>query len=348
MGRFVQKSAVFILCVFVFPACLETHVTTVVHPDGRLTRTLVFTADSATIVSRAFPIPVDSTWQISTVRKDSATHVLRAEQTFQDATAMNTTLVGIPGQTLTVVASLSHRPRWFFTDYSYKEIWKCYRHSDAVPLGDFLSPTDLDILYTKAILKADSTLPGDSVQIEAIGRRFHDWRRRNLFEAYFTELQRGAALLRSSRITVADVVRMRPALFEAFIENARLEDTEAAPGKQLSEEDVIRRVLGGRVADQIFQANANGFDSLNALIEYEGVGGGKVQQVSVTMPGELVSTNAEQIEGSTGTWKDALSMQYFRDVELRSESRVVHWWAALLTVALVAAFLIAGILRRRR
>jgi len=348
MGRFVQKSAVFILCVLVFPACLETHVTTVVHPDGRLTRTLVFTADSATIAVRAFPLPLDSAWLVTVTRKDSATHELRAEQTFPNVEAMNAVLIGAPGKTLTVTASFAEEFRWFTTTYSYAEIWKCYRHPDAVPLGEFLSPSDLDILYTKAILKADSTLPGDSVQIEAIGRRFHDWRRRNHFEAYYTEVRRGAALLRSSRITETDVERMRPALFEAFIENARLEETEPASGKQRSEADVIRRVLGGRLADRIFEANVRGFDSLKALLEYEGVGGGKVQRVSVTMPGDVISTNAEQVEASTGTWKDVFSMQYFRDVELRSESRVVNMWAVLLTTAIVAVLIGAGIIRRRR
>jgi hypothetical protein len=313
-----------------------------------LTRTLIFTADSATIAGRAFPLPLDSTWTVIVSRKDSATHELRAEQTFANVAAMNAVLVGTPAKTLTVTASFEERFRWFTTTYVYAEIWKCYRHPDAIPMGDFLSASDLDMLYTKAILKSDTTLPEDSIQVEAIGKRFHDWRRRNLFEAYFTELKRGAAFLRSSKMTEADLTRLRPKLFDAFIENARLEETEGTSGKRLSEQDVIRQVLGRRIADQIFQANAGGFDSLNARIEYEGVGGGKVQQVSVTMPGDLVSTNAERVEGSTGTWKDALSMQYLRDVELRSESRVVNWWAVLLTVALVAAFLVAGIARRRR
>lgn len=330
---------------FIFPACLKTETATVVHPDGSITRTLIFTGDSTDIARHAFVLPLDSSWTTTTSWHDSSKAEFRAEKTFTTADAMNLAGRGERGKTITVVGILETHFRWIFTTYDYTEQWKCYRTVESVPLGEYVSLKDMDLLYEKDIqdsLKGGTT---DSTVLNRIAGRFEEWTQRNVFESYFRVLRSGAASLASPRLTVEMLDAQRSHVFELIGEALGKN-----PNDPLKVIKLFSDALHNDMVTNAFSANRNGFDSLKALLDFDGSGMGKIEQTSISMPGVVIRTNAEQLDGATGTWKHAFGLQYLRDVELRMTSRVLNWWAVIITGIVViggAAYLTAAGRRKR-
>jgi hypothetical protein len=331
---------------FVFPACLQTETSTVVHSDGKITRTLIFTGDSATIAQRKFPLPLDSSWTISVNRNDSANFVLRAVQTFDNDQAMNHLMQGEHGKTITVVARLEQRFRWFFTMYDYTEIWKCYRTVDAVPLVDYVSLQDMSLFYEKDLRDKSSASAEDSSHLKRIDDQSEEWRRRNIFESFFRVLRAGVAQVNSPRFSLQTLEEKRTDVYREVATALAQNPTDIPRVKKL-----FADAYHSDITDRAFTANQQGLDSLKTLLDFDGGGTGKIEKTSIAMPGIILRTNAEGLDGSIGTWKDAFALQYLRDVELRISSRVVNWWAVIISGIVVvglAGYLVAAGLRKRR
>ena len=68
------------------------------------------------------------------------------------------------------------------------------------------------------------------------------------------------------------------------------------------------------------------------------------------MPGLITETNTRSIEGNTLTWKEFVGACYVIDYTMWARSRVINWWAVILTggvVILLTGILLVGIVRRR-
>jgi hypothetical protein len=272
--------------------------------------------------------------------------VLTAEQTFRDEEAMNVALKGEPGKSLTAVVHVDKTFQWFFTSYQYTETWKCYRMVNAVPPSQFISDEDLDIFYRHEVEKVP-VAEKDSLQMKAAERRFIDWRTKNLFEAYYIEFLKGVEMVHAAELTSQDVGKRKVDLFRA-----------AGDSIESGEKDVKRvqriftTVLSSPVVAQAFRANASGFQSIVAALDFEEsvwTTTGSFN-VLVTMPGVITSTNARGVEGSTARWEDFISMAQIRDTDLTVTSRSVNWWTVILTgviVVSIIAYLTVALVRRR-
>ncbi len=63
------------------------------------------------------------------------------------------------------------------------------------------------------------------------------------------------------------------------------------------------------------------------------------------MPGIIVETNAQSIEGNVVEFKNFLEVAYFRDHEMVVVSRAINWWAVIVTAVLIvlgAVLLVVG------
>lgn len=72
---------------------------------------------------------------------------------------------------------------------------------------------------------------------------------------------------------------------------------------------------------------------------------------SVIMPGLIIATNAETIEGNRVTWDIAGRYFLWRDYEMWVESRVVNVWAIWVSIGLVlfiAALMVVASIRKRK
>ena len=320
----------------IFSSCLEgIENKSVVHPDGSITRSILFSGDSSAIALRSFKLRLDSSWSITTSRHDDKSWRLKAEQVFQNDLTMNAALQGEPGKTLTASVHLEKSFQWFFTAYRYTETWKCFRLVDAEPMSPYFSSRELDLLSKHGIHKEPSS-PEDSVAMNAFEKKFKEWRLKNLFEAYYREFVKGVERIHSPLLTVTAVGQRKDELFRASAE--KIENSE----KDVKlVEHLFTAVLRSSLVGDAFRANADGFKSLVDALEYEEeIWTMGSFTVSVAMPGVITSTNAQEVNGSTANWKDFIVMSEFLDTDLTVESRSINWWAVFVTGVLVVAILL--------
>jgi hypothetical protein len=326
-------------------SCLEElENKTIVHPDGSITRTILFTGDSSAIARRSFKLRIDSSWTLSTNASGERSWSLKAEQTFHDTRSLNDALRGEPGKTLTATVHLEKSFQWFFTSYRYKETWKCFRMVNAEPLLNYVSDSLLDMTYRHEVQKEPFTST-DSLLLAAAEGKLSAWDRRNLFEANYREFLKGVEMVNSPRLTSAEVERRKDELFQASGE--KIENGQ----KGLEVQKIFGAVLQSPVVAEAFRANARGFESLDAAREFDvSVWTIRSFKLSVTMPGTITATNGTRLEGSTVRWEEFLSMVGLRDTPLTVESRSANWWAIVLTGVVAVAILVyltASLLRRR-
>jgi hypothetical protein len=71
--------------------------------------------------------------------------------------------------------------------------------------------------------------------------------------------------------------------------------------------------------------------------------------VGVIMPGIITNTNGSALEGSTVRWKDIMDRVFFEGYTMWVESRVINWWAIVVSGVVLLAIgvlLVVGLMRK--
>jgi len=344
-----RASGILIFVALLFAGCHETHEsTTKINSDGSILRTeKISTDDSSSISTASLPPWVDSTWSIRIERSGKGIYSKLASKRFQDVAAMNQALEGEAGTSLRFRADLERRFRWFFTEFRYREICRKWNPFDQVPITEYVSPSEIDLWFRYEIRKQPYATRGDSLALRGAEDRAGEWQFRSMFESYFAAFMKGVELLHDSSLTPSAVLRHKEELFS----KARLQ-LEHSPNRIDSLHALFARELGSRSARRAIELNAAGFalytrkiDFMEKMILVDGV------KATIEMPGLIIDTNAPTIEGNTVTWDDIRWYAYLQDFEMRVDSRMVNWWAVIITGVLLLGIVLLtalGIVRRRR
>ena len=193
------RNAVVVSVMLTLSGCVEFTSSTDVHRDGNLTRTVVVTGDSAEVHAGAFSLVLGSGWAFSRDTISGCRHRLTAVQTFSGASAMNAALNSDERPALRVTAAFESSFSWFTTVFTYSETWHRNNPFDTVPIAQFLSTTDLDLVRKHYSGEGTFDNPGDSVALVGIEERFSEWRRRNISKAMPSSSCRGCAGCRTLR-----------------------------------------------------------------------------------------------------------------------------------------------------
>lgn len=340
----LQSVLVPFMGLLLLTSCLDTEIKTVVHEDGTFTRTITFTSDSATIAERKFKLPLDTVWSLTVAKLEPKKWALTAERTFATTEEMNLALQGTRGKHYTSVVEFEKQFQWFFTRYRYLETFKCYRLVNAVPMERYVSNEEIDIFVSHEINKKPYS-PDDSVKLAAAEKRFEEWQKSNLFEAYYNEFLKGVTMLKSPRLTPEKVTSMKRVLYEQTADSIMRQNGQYKQWRQ-----GLMKVLRTPDVGKAFLANRRGFDSLLAEVEFQESGPLGSFKLAVTMPGLITSTNSESMEGNTVRWENFISQAYLRDTKLSVESQSVNWWAVIgsgIVILMILAYFVASLLRKK-
>ena len=344
-----KRSHLFLLGAFALGAlsvqgCLDIGITTHVNTNGTILRTVVIKGDSSGIYGDKIPLPLDSTWVRSIERTDSKNFTLTATRLFEGTEGMNNSLKGTEGKTLGARVELQRHFQWFFTTFRYSETWPNFNPFRAIPITDYISPAELDYWIRHEMNKEPFSSKGDSLAMEDAGKRYEKWDDENIFADYFDALLEGVRRLNDPSLPLAHVAGMKDKLFEQSEKYFRMKNMDTVA-------IIFGRVLKSRNVKKAIALNMEGFERLNEKRAFLEDNMTNSYLNSVVMPGLITGTNAPTLEGNKASWKEYVKFAYFEDVEMWVESRVVNWWAIIVTgvviLALVALFLVA-ILRRRR
>ncbi len=341
--------SILVLAMLLWSGCNESQESkTTINSDGSILRTERISGDDSASVANA-PLPpwVDGTWDILIERTGERMFAKRASKFFPDIAAMNQALAGGGGTSLRFRGSLERRFRWFFTEYSYRETCVRWNPFDGVPITDYVSSSEIDLWFRHEVKKLPYPSRGDSLALHGAEDRAGEWQTRSMFESYFKAFMKGVELLHDSSLTPTILSARKESLFA----RAR-QSLEHAPNNTDSLHAVFARLLGPRPVQKVIALNAAGFDLYKQKIEFlERMILMDEVKATIQMPGLIVETNAPAIEGNTAAWADIQWYAYLQDVEMRVESRMVNWWAIVVTGAIllgVVSMTMVGVSRKHR
>lgn len=309
-------------------SCREITTVTTVNSDGSCDRIVKVKSKHKTHDDSYFPIPTDSTWTITNTKneQDTAFYNYTASQTFRDVKSMQATYASYADtdEALRLTVELKKRFGLFFRYYRYREVYDRYSPYDKVPVEDFLTRDELRIYLSDQ----------DSAEIKD---KVEEWRARAMFEELYQALVTKSKALESPEVTPEKLEANKDTLFHAVIENAdstadvlfeltKILQTYDVTGLRDTIDTVLKRI--DRDLDVILQVGANDYTN------------------KVVMPGLLLDTNADAVEGNMATWDFSGKVFEFREKEMWVQSRLINWWgisfSGLLLLILLGALIVVA------
>jgi hypothetical protein len=315
--------------------CLEVEITTEVHTDGTLTRSIVFQGDSANIVRGELLLGVDSLWQRELRQSGPEKTIVAAQRSFGSAAGIAETAGREKSGRLPIRSDLEESFAWFFTTYRYRETWGKLGDPDAVPLTGYLTEQEVQLINRHMLRREPIVSRSDSLVIDGTSDRIEAWQARNRFEKFFSILLDGVRTLHDPGLT-EDLVRAKKEELSRHTEHF-----DFAGGNLDSLADSMGPVVGSSRVGDALEANRESVEAFKHDMRFMYAALSYSYTVRIIMPGSLTATNASLVEGAMASWGNFVTFTSIGDVEMWAESRAVHWWAVLLS----AAVLVAGVWR---
>jgi len=294
---------------------------TKINPDGTCERTLIVTTGSQNTDNSILPLPYDSTWQQKWV-KDSASdgdYILTAKKSFKTYDDLSMLYNGINKPSMMKVnLKIDKKFRWFFTYYYYDEKYNMFNLFNKVPISNYLTQKELN-----------SYIAGEKE--DSINTKINKWEERNYLEDFFNAFLQAAVKLNDPSLTENIINDKKEGLFKKLTDSKSSTDSLVIELSSFYNtnavyklKDVIDKEIKSITSKAERMADANG-TYLN----------------SVLMPGLIITTNADKIEGNKVSWEFESKKFTFRDFEMKAESRVINVWAVSLSVVIVILILTA-------
>ena len=330
----INKFFIFFLLPLILAAsgCKKDYKTiTEIHPDGSCERMFIITSGSQNTDYSALPLPYDSTWQVNW-KKDTAgdgDYILTAKKDFNNYEDLNRLYNKINNSAkIKVHVKIEKKFRWFYTYFYYHEEYSVFNLFNKVPISKYLTQQEIqDYISGK--------------KNDAIDDKINKWEERNILEDFYGSLLQAVKKLNDPSLTPEIVASKKEELFKML---------DSIKGSN----DAL--LLG---LENFYKTNAvykiksdieNSFKDIEKKAErmFEAVGS---YSNIVTMPGLLLNTNAEKIEGNKVSWEFSSKMFEVTNIEMKAESRVMNTWALLVSAVLVllilASFFIPSMSRRK-
>jgi hypothetical protein len=371
----------FILLVTLASGCLEYTMTTRVLPDGSIERTILVKGDSGEILKGSLPVPVDSTWKITTGWEEGSgsdstqkkQYVYRASKVFRNSAELNKELNPVSEEAgrITTEVRVKKKFRWFNTFYTYAETYKQTFPFHRKPVDEFLNDRELELAFADdkelyyspvsdslMIIKDTLARPAlsekDSARMkelkEVIEKKFYQWARTNVYEEYFDVLK--VALDKSGTMKPEETEKTRDSLFARFDTcytdiDSFFNMMDDQYGNNLLE--LVSKYYRADTA-RLHKSNRTGFDAFDKKLEnIEPIFGDSYVNLTI-MPGIIISSNSTEINGNTASWDVESDSFYARDYTLRVESKKINKGLSIVSGALVVFLfivLIAGLMKRK-
>jgi hypothetical protein len=274
--------------------------TTKINSDGSCVRTVVVNPVSDT--SSSFPVPIDKSWE--TRLEGDTEKVYIASKRFDDANQMNneykkTEKVGID-------LKFEKKFRWFFTYFNYQETYKPCFQIQRIPIRTFLTKEEY-VQYEN----------GDTSK--ALKKRMDEFLTANIFEEFYRQLIDSVESLHDPSLPVSIFV-------------AKKQDIDFDKMEHDTKDIVayLERVLGLKLQDKLERQIDGVTKSIDAKVQFMiNAGGDYINEV--VMPGIVLNTNANTVEGNKVVWHFNEDKFTFISYTMNVESRIANLWATYAT-----------------
>ncbi len=324
--KFVIVFCLFLL--FMLKSCFEFTDKTKIHRDGSIEKIIIFSEDSTTVKQimngeyTALPLPLDKQWTtgIEIDKNDSSNFIYKAHRIFKTDELVNRALIQNSDSLKKIVPQISvdKKFRWFYTYYYFKEIYPYYGFKQFVSIDEYLSEEQKQLYYQN----------GDSSNVENM---VNQWMKKNVYTYFEIEMTRAINELSGNSM---DLEKLRPiedslqTIIEGVVE---LEDLSESTTKIMN---LLARQYGRDELKGLRQPLKN------ILFELQKVSTGIMSligefNVVVEMPGILLATNSNIIEGNVVKWEFSHDRFSLEDFEMTAHSRILNGWAVIVTFLVI-------------
>jgi hypothetical protein len=310
--------------------CKEISVRTKVNSDGSIERTYTIESDSKEDMN-IFAFKIDTTWKI-TVREnpDSKKYLHTAVKVYSSPSDFqkDSSLRIIYGRRK-VELEADKKFRWFYTYYSYKEVYHSLTVFNKIPMTDFFTNEeikDIEAGYDSSYLK----------------NKVEEWQQRNFYEVLYEMLYKKAGEFKSEEISQPALKNKKEELFKALVNNKNNPETD----------EIIKTLEAVFKTDEVNQWKGTVDEFIEIFEkELENLSTGDKFSNDVIMPGLILSTNARSIDGGKLTWKFVGDVFSMSDYVMYAESRTANVFAFIITAIIfvgIMILLLLPALRKRR
>jgi hypothetical protein len=346
MKRFLNILSGLIIPASLFlPGCLDIDVRTTVASDGSSERTISLQCSSRELPRGVFPSASDSSWVIEWKEvTDTASHFeYIARKKFSSpedlvreyASRPDTGVVGIK-------ISLQKRFEWFYTYLDYREAYVMHNDTGIIPVTQFMTPSEIE-----RYVRGDKT--------EGLKNKVKQWDDRVIFERIFRNLIQETDRLQDTGIPSSLLMAKKEELFADMVRADSLKGKNSKQGADSTKKksdgttDFLQGLESVLKTKAVYRLGP-AIDRIIPSLEINNRPHPDSWKSSLQMPGLLVETNSDVVEGNLLTWKFGSDQIHVGEYQMNASSRVANVWAFIVTGfagLLVAFFALRKVSRRR-
>jgi hypothetical protein len=366
-----RNFAIFLL-ILSMGSCLDYTVTTRVNRDGSIFRQYRVRGDSAKIFKGSLMIPSGSEWKIShnwgpKNEKDTASgekqYTYLASRTFRDIDELNSWLAtDTAWGSLKPDIRLKKQFRWFYTYYTYSEIYPMSFPFQKVPVDSFLTGLEQSLIMdddrtayspdsNKLIWRVKGSeytyTPADSVKMkklrEKCEQKFIGWMNASIIEDYIDLLKKNF----KDEAVIIELSKKKEAWKNAGV--PRIDFNKNVDFTSIDFLNAIGdSITGSGRLKELYEKNAGIFEEfISKLRKVENFGYDDSYTHVLSLPGKLYFTNSDNVGLNDLEWHVENMFFFMKDYEMKASSRVANLWIMVLS-GLLAVGLIWVLFARRK
>jgi len=371
--KILHKALYLLIILFSLYSCGNNYtITTKIFPDGSCERTITIKGDSAAIFSGEYPIPKGNGWETTFEEIEEGKeekYIFTAKKQFPDVASLKDEFYDEENYDLKVNSNikLKKKFRWFFTYLNYSEIYETLSPFNRIPAEEYFTNEEINLIKDppdeENLITVEDSLRSDKFD-EIFEEKVEEWLLRNTFEEVFHIVGNGARKLNSPDITEEKLAAAKEKfifLIENYDEELPDEDQKLIDLTNEAEKDVtdfntwfllFENILNTKDIWNIAELEKSELEEFTR--KYEIIDEYSIfneYTSNVDMPGLIISTNSQNIEGNMVTWDFGLLQFLLMDHEMTVESRIINIWAFVISglfILVLIAGILAGIIRRRR
>lgn len=367
--RVFRNFAILILLLFM-GSCLDYTVTTKVNRDGSIFRQYRVRGDSTEIFKGSLMIPSGSEWKISHSwgpkdEKDTLSgetkYVYLASHTFRNIDELNSWLATDTSfGSVKPDVTLKKQFRWFYTYYSYSEIYPMLFPFQKIPVDSFLTDLEQSVILDddrtayspeekKLIWKVKDTVyqynKADSVEMNKLTEhcqvQFTKWMLTSIIEDYLDLIHEHFRNDQASKAISLKKSELNRTVYEKY----------GLTRDKFMSASLINRMgdslIGSKRLEELYVQNPDVFaDFDRKILQVNDIGIDDSFLHSLTLPGKLFSTNSTKINQSEMEWELEPMAFFMKDYEMKASSRAANPWIMVLSGLMVVGLI--GVLFARR
>lgn len=320
----------------------KVSVESVVSADGAIDRTIILNdADSGKVSNNFFGIRKEDGWKTTIEKNDKPDndkvkktsgpkYTITFQRHFASALDANNAMDTGNDTLFRIHSEFRKTFRWFYTYIQYSDTYRKLNLFRQFPMENFFTKEDHDFI-ARMPAEGSSISKADSVYLELLTDKIGDYFARALYEEHFAIL---LDVMKKENVEKrwSDSLLIRKG--EMFSILSRKEGFDS--GEDAFMVALLEDLKIGFPVDKISDAYANAYLRLKPRINFmTAVGTEAKTHHHITMPWDVVHTNADSVNGSSLYWQPMTIKFMLNDFTMSAESRSMNYWAVVVSILVI-------------